>query len=98
MGILDWLQLRLLQPDGKLVSARAVRSALWMNFLGVASLLLAVSDNFGPDWRTSFLRAPALAGIAFLPVGVLLSIGNVVAGYVQKLRDNERLKSPPSLN
>jgi len=98
VGILDWLQLRLLQTAEKLVSSRAVRSALWMNFLGAASLLLAVSDNFGPDWRTIFFRVLAMVGIAFLPVGVFLSIENVVAGYAQKLRGNQKLKSPSSLN
>jgi hypothetical protein len=97
-GVLDWLQLRLLQADEKLVSARAVRVALWMNFLGAASLLLVVSDNFGPDWGASFPWVLAVVGIAFLPLGVLLSIGNVVAGYAQKIRDNQKLKSPSSPN
>jgi hypothetical protein len=89
VGILDFMQLQLLQAGEKSVSQKAVRTALWMNFLGVVGLLFALSDKFGPDRNTSFLGAPGIAGIVLWPMGILLSIGNVATGYVKKLRASQ---------
>jgi hypothetical protein len=94
VAVLGWMQLRLLQSDDKLVSARAVRVGLWMNFLGVASLLLGVSEKVGPDGDGGYLWLAWLLGIVLIAAGILVSLGNIAAGHLQRFRNRQKLSSP----
>jgi hypothetical protein len=86
----DWAQINLPQIPARLFGQRSVRAALWMNLIGVLGFLVAVASRYGPDNDDVFFAVVSLAGLAFWPVGLLLSFGNLIWGCIRWF------KTPPS--
>lgn len=85
MGLLGWAQMKVAQRGAQLISHRTVRIALWMNFAGILALLIAVAGNYGPE-RISYFSFIGVLGLAVLPVGLLVSLGNLVWAFIHWVR------------
>jgi hypothetical protein len=84
VGVMDWAQMRFAQNST--ASHRLVRAALWMNLIGIVGFLVAVASNYGPDENNVFFMIVSVFGVAFWPVGLVVSLGNLVRACIQRLR------------
>ena len=82
VGILDWAQTKLAQTRTGLVSHRGLQVALWMNLFGIVGILVVVAGNYGPD-RYWFFAIVGLLAMAVWPVGIVVSLGNLVWACVR---------------
>jgi hypothetical protein len=83
VGVMDWGQVRLARSRRGVLGERAMRIALWMNLVGILGLLVAYASNYGPDGRDAFWWVLSLAGMVFWPVGLLVSLGNLLGGSIR---------------
>lgn len=83
----DWLQVKLMAESEGLAGHRLVRTALWMNLIGILAFLVAVAAKYGPPEDSGgFLGVVGLLGLLFWVVGLLVSLGNVIMGSVSRVR------------
>jgi hypothetical protein len=85
--VLDWAQMKIAQNHIRLVSHHAVRAALWINLIGIACLLVAVGSHYGHYGQNNgFSAIVSLLGMAFWPLGLAVSIGNLAWAFIQWVR------------
>lgn len=82
VGVLNWVQIKLAQSRPGLLNYRAVRFALWMNLLGILGYLVAVASNYRSANDIGFLAIVALLLMAVWPLGLVVSLWNLVRGCV----------------
>ena len=83
VGVLDWAQTKLAQTRTKLVSHRSLQVALWMNLLGIFGFLIVVAGKYGPEGDVGFFAIVGLLAMAVWPVGIVVSLGNLVWACVR---------------
>lgn len=81
VGVMDWGQIKVAQRGA--LRERAMRAALWMNLVGILGFLIAYSSNYGPDRDNAFFAIVSLVAMAFWPLGLVVSTGNLVWTGVQ---------------
>ena len=86
IAIAGWLQSKCSQVPGAMLNRRHARIALWLNLLGILGSLVALGSNYGPGERDLFLALIAIAGLVLWPVGILLSLGNLVWASIRWIR------------
>ena len=91
--VLDCVQTKAARTQ--LVSYRAVRVALWMNLFGILAFLIAVAGNYGPDRDIGFFAIVSLLGMALWPLGLLVSVGNLVRVCIHRVRARHRSTVSP---
>ncbi len=64
---------------------RAMRAALWMNLVGISTVLVANASNYGPA-MTIHSRFLSLLEMAFWPLGLVISLRNLVWSGVHWVR------------
>ena len=88
VGVLDWAQTKLAQTRTGLVSHRGLQVALWMNLFGILGILVVVAGNYGPD-RYLFFAIVGLLAMAVWPVGIVVSLGNLVWACVRWAKSSQ---------
>jgi hypothetical protein len=83
VGVIDWAQAKFAQTCT--ASRRFVRAALWMNLIGILGFLAAVASNYGPDGNNGFFAIVILLGMACWPMGLVVSLGNLVRACIRRL-------------
>jgi len=90
VGVLDWAQVKAAHPPIQLIGHRAARAALWINLFGIVALLIAAAGNYGADrdigFFGGFFALASLLGMALWPLGLLVSLGNLVWAGIQWAR------------
>ena len=84
VGVMDWGQIKVARQGA--LRERAMRAALWMNLVGILGFLIAYSSNYGPDRDSAFFAIVSLVAVAFWPLGLVISTGNLVWTGVQWVR------------
>src|SRR6266550_6055155 len=82
VGVLNWAQVKLAQSRTGLLNHRAVRVALWMNLFGILGVLVIVASNYGSANDIGFFAIVPLLAIALWPLGLVVSLWNLVWGCV----------------
>ena len=86
VAIAGWLQSKCSQASAALLNRRYARIALWLNLLGILGFLVALGSNYGPGERDLFLALIAIVGLVLWPVGILMSLGNLVLASIRWIR------------
>jgi len=93
VGVLDWAQVKAAHARIQLIGHRAVRASLWINLFGIVALLVAVAGNYGPQRDLSFFAGlfalTGLLGLALWPLGLLVSLGNLVWACIRWMRTGQ---------
>ena len=83
VGVIDWAQAKFARIYT--ASRRFVRAALWMNLIGISGFLVAVASHYGPDGNNGFFAIVSLLGMACWPLGIVVSLGNLLWACIRRL-------------